>query len=196
MRFKLYFVASLLIICLINNNSLAQDTAIYEVKTNLFSLGKMQAIYKYDEASNTKTYQLKSTFNLWSLYNVVYLLKSEFVNNVLVSTFAKITANDKIKRYCVIEKTNNHYVRTTKEKIDTLKANSIKTGITCLYFEKFKGSDSIFAELSGNFIAFKKVNEREFILGDKDIQQFMFNNERVQKITVPNAILDFYIVLQ
>lgn len=196
MRFNKSFVFSIAIICVLGNSSVAQDTAIYEVKTNLFSLGQMQAIQNIDESSHSKIYQLKSSFNLWSIYDIDYLLESKFVNNELVSTQAKITANHKIKHFCSVTKYGNYYIRTDDKKTDTLKVSSIKTGITRLYFEKFEGADSIFSEFSGNFDSFKKLNEHEYILGKEDAQEFFFNNQRVSKITVPNAILDFYIVLQ
>ena len=173
----------------------SQDTAVYEVKTNLFSLGEMHAIHKSDK--NIETYILESKVTVWSVYDVHYYLESKFENNILTSSLAKITANDKTRLYCQIQKHKDFYLRETDEKTDSILCKTIHNGITKLYFDTYTGPDSIFAELSGKFVSFKKKNDNVFILGEgKKSQEFVFNTNRVKKITAPNAFLDFFIILK
>lgn len=172
-----------------------QDTAVYEVKTKMFSLGNMQAIH-YQEAF-IDTYILESKVRLWSVYNVHYYLESKYKNEVLISSLAQIKANDKIKHYCQVNQQAGFYVRKTLTETDTLLNKNIYSGVTKLYFKTPQEPDSVFSELEGVFVPFTKENDRSYVLGKaNDSQEFTFNQQRVKKITAPNPILDFFIVLK
>lgn len=174
----------------------SQDTLTYEIKTNFFKLGNMHAVKMNDDKNMIEKYTLQSSFVLWSVYTINYNLETVFKHGILNSSKALITANNKTKHFCYVERKQDFYLRTLGVKTDTLKINAIKTGITQIYFEDYAGPDSIYSEFSGRFLPFQKIDSNEYLLGVKDIQRFTFNNHSVEKVTIPNSILDFFIILK
>jgi hypothetical protein len=170
---------------------------MYEIKTNLFKLGDLKITRTPDTKTNEIKYNLESSFELWSIYSIEYIMEATFVNDTLINSLASIKVNGKSRHFCKATKTGSKYTILNPEGKTTYINHAITSSITPLYFEEYEGPDSIYTEFSGSFCPFIRKNDFTYVLNPKeDPMEFIFNHGHLTKVIIPNAILDFYIELK
>ncbi len=178
------------------SNIWGQEVLNFDIETKLMHLGELKVTRSVDPQTSLVNYRLETHMGLWSIYHIDYLLESKFSGDQMAYSLATIHVNNKAEHFCEVKKTENGYERKTLKGKNTSKMIPVKNAITRLYFEEFRGRDSIFSEFSGSFKPFVKKESSLYVLEDKYPMEFYFANGRILKVVVPNPILDFYIVLR
>lgn len=186
----------LIILLFTATNSIAQDTLIFDVKTKLFPLGELSVVKTKSPTSDTIYYNLKSSLSVFSFYDIDYIMDATFSSGVLFSSLSSITVNGKSNHLSRTTSTDSGYIVQTDSNEAFTHTLPITTGVTPLYFGESIESDSIFSEYSGRYRPFVKKNDSTYILDPNNPMEFFFNEGKITKVVVPNAIMNFYIILR
>ncbi|HAZ03757.1 MAG: hypothetical protein A2W97_01965 [Bacteroidetes bacterium GWE2_40_63] len=179
-----------------NLYSQGQEVLYFDIETKLMHLGELKITRTVEATTKLIDYKLQTRFGLWSFYTIDYLLESKFNGPQMVFSQSFIKVNGEYRHSCRVNQTTNGYERETLEGKNLVPYPPVQNAITRLYFEDFKGKDSVFSEFSGSFKPFILKENGSYVLVDKDPMEFYFANGRISKVVVPNPILDFYIVLR
>ena len=185
----------ILFLLFITTNLVAQDTLMFDVKTKLFSLGKLNVIKTQSADSDTITYNLESTLTVFSFYNIDYTLNTTFLSGILCSSKCSIIVNGKYNHLCTTTLIDTIYLVQHNSDKPFTHCVPITSGVTPLYFGESIESDSIFSEYSGNYRPFIQENDSTYILDPNNPMEFIFREGRINRVVVPNPIMDFYIIL-
>jgi len=173
--------------------SFGQDTLKFEINTALMNFGELQVVKNREPAYNRVRYNLESKLKLWSVYNIHYFMGSVFENDILMQASSYIIVNGEYRHYAKTVFNGEVYQRMSLKDTVISYVEPIKSGVTCLYFNKVEYTDSIFSEYSGQYRRFIEENDSTYVLDMDDPMKFIFANNRVSKVIIPNSILDFYI---
>ena len=185
----------LLLIC-ISFSAMGQNSHTYEIKTALFSLGKLNVKQTKNAKLGSTTYKLETSLKLWSIYKIDYLMEALYINDTLINSITSIKVNERSQHYCTARKAEVGYKIQTNNGVEKIINKPITTSITPLYFNTYAGPDSIFTEYSGEFLPFVRKNSNSYILNPNDPMEFIFNNNHITKVIIRNPILDFWIELK
>jgi hypothetical protein len=183
----------LLILLTITSIVYAQDTLEYEIVTKLFKVGDIDIVKEQISQTDSIHYKLETSITVW-FSDIYYLMESVYFHDTLFYSFSYITVNGKTNHYCKAHKNNSEYIVKELDKTKHLKIGAITSSITPLYFKMYSGSDSIFTEYTGRFRPFEKKNDTTFVLDPvEEPMEFIFSNNKIFKVIIPNTFLDFYI---
>lgn len=176
--------------------SKAQDTLWFDIKTRLFHVGDLEVVR--NQFPDSVQFALKTKVHFLPGYAIEYLMQSTFVGEELQQSQAYIQVNKHYYYYCQVTRDSNFYqVKTLDDSLNTKSYPTINSGITPLYFEFDPPDDSIFSEYCGSYKPFIKKNNFTYLLADKEHpMEFFAEDSRLVKVTVPNNIMDFFIVLR
>lgn len=176
------------------SNSIGQNVRYFSIETKLMKLGELKVTQNIDAKSHNESYKLETHFGLWSLYEIEYLMESDFKDKELTNSLAWIKVNGKPQHYAKVTRKKGVTRIERLNAKDTSTTQIVYSAITQLYFNEFVGKDSVFSEYSGFNKSFIKKNDSTYILNDESHMEFIFSEGKISKVIIPNSILDFYIV--
>jgi hypothetical protein len=193
MCFNMAKIKGFCILVLFSYSCFAQDILSYEIKATSIKLGEVRGIQTTFGNNDSISYRLESTLKALSFYKINYFAEAVFANSKLKRSLVYVNVNGNNYHYCSAVLKNSVYVIKTPNNEIIHYNKPITSSLIPYYFTNYRGHDSVFSEYSGKYQPFVKKVGSIYIFHPDDPMEFEFKNGHINKVTIPNSILNFQI---